>query len=136
MDRRFEGTALRTRVLPCLGWTLAGLPDEPGTDVTTVEIPDIFGEHESLIALEVIGESMVDEHILPGDLVVVQRNRPPRAGDVVVVQTPDGWTLKRWYPGQRVVRLVSGHPDVPDRWYPLDQVEVYGVVVGVLRKYR
>lgn len=124
------------RRIPFLGLTSAGGPEEPGVELRTLEVPGVFGNCEHLVALEVRGESMIEAHIVPGDVVIVHRQADARSGDLVVVQTPAGWMLKRFEPHGPVVALRSDNPSVPDRWFPADRVQVWGVVVGVLRKYR
>ena len=134
-DLNPPGTGLRR--VPLLGLTPAGGPEEvEGGELRTLEIPDTFGRCDHLAALEVRGDSMVEAHIVPGDVVVVHRQTRAEPGDLVVVETPEGWTLKRWDPRGAVVRLRSDNVRIPDRWYPSGAVRVWGVVVGVLRKYR
>ena len=124
------------RCIPLLGITVAGGPVEPEGEWRTLAIPGVFGDCEHLVALEVRGESMIEAHIVPGDVVIVHRQSRASRGDLVVAMTPEGWCLKRFDPRGPVVALRSDNAAVPDRWFPADRVKIWGVVVGVLRKYR
>jgi len=126
----------RPSSLPLLGRIAAGVPLE------AVEEPRSFG-WEDLIPpgddqtylLEVQGDSMIGDHIQEGDLILVDRGRQPRNGNIVVAVLPDGEaTLKRFYrEGDGVFRLQPSNPALqPIR---VKQLEIRGVVAGVIRRY-
>ena len=83
------------------------------------------------------GHSMQGAGILDGDKVVVDRSVPARHGHIVIAVVDGEFTLKRLY--QRHNRLEL-HPDNPDfqpiRLTPGKQLEIWGVVVGTVRRYR
>lgn len=120
-------------MLPVLGLIQAGEPCYP------FEAPEEFDFNSWIPApndhhlLQVTGESMIDEHIQEGDLVVVDRRKIPRDGDIVVAATPDGGvTLKRIYREEGRVRLQPSNKTMKPMYFAT--AEVRGVVVGLLRR--
>lgn len=85
-------------------------------------------------ALKVQGSSMVDSHILDGDIVIVREQSTVENGAVAVALLPCGSaTLKRIYREGGGIRLQPANPAMAPTW--VDSVEVRGKVVGVLRRY-
>ena len=125
--------------LPVYGSIPAGLPamqEQTADEVLTVD-PAVFGlrrpKPHQYWALRVQGDSMIDAHILDGDLVVLER-RDPRPGDIVAALVDDtSTTLKRLVRagGRLVLRAENKRyrDIVPDR------LESQGVVVGVIRRH-
>ena len=125
----------RWRALPCAGIIPAGSPRDVTPVLTEVDVPDCFGPARDLVALQVMGDSMEPLGIRDGDLLVVRRHVPVRPGDIVVVATPEGWTVKQWWPHRYHVQLHAAHPDHPDHGWPLRKVTVWGVVIGIFRRH-
>ncbi len=121
--------------LPLLGVVAAGVPIEP------VEVNDILGVPRELVrspdtfALRVKGDSMIDEQIRDGDLILVQSAPTAREGETVVALVRGEATVKRFYrvDGKVVLRPAN------ERLEPIvaeeEDVEIRGVVVAVIRKY-
>lgn len=88
----------------------------------------------TIFSLTVKGDSMIDEGIHEGDIVIVEREREPRNGDVVAAQVDGEWTVKYY---QNAYGEVSLHP--ANKNYPVivprESLEIGGVVVSVIRKY-
>ena len=126
------------RPIPLLGTISAGSPIEAVEDSDTVDLRDFFPAKGDFYLLRVRGDSMIDDHIADGDLVLVERRSEPKDGDTVVAVLPglgvEEATLKRFYreSGGRV-RLEPRNKRMKARTVP--EVEVRGVVRGVLRKY-
>lgn len=121
-------------VLPILGMVQAGSPHEPFENPEEFDIHGWVDKPGDLHLLRVTGESMIDDHIAEGDLVVVDRRRSPRDGDIVVAATPDGGvTLKRIYREANRVRLQPSNSTMEPMYF--DTAEVRGVVVGLLRQF-
>ena len=121
--------------LPLLGAVAAGAPIEsiPGDEVVTVP-SDLIGGGDHF-ALRVRGESMIDDGIHDGDLVVVQRADRADDGDMVVALVDGEVTLKRLFRrGDRVV-LQPANPALRALEIPAGHVRVQGRVVGLLRRY-
>jgi SOS regulatory protein LexA len=83
--------------------------------------------------LRVKGDSMTGAGILHGDLVIVERDAEPHAGDIVVGILDQEFTLKRLARDKGKYYLHAENPEYPDL-HALEELEVAGVVRGVVRK--
>jgi repressor LexA len=103
----------------------------------TLNFADFAGDSNTY-ALEVRGDSMIEDHICDGDYVLVERTREARSGEVVVALVRGAeTTLKRWFPEPMgVVRLQPANSGMEPIRVPADEVEVQGRLVAVLRKFR
>jgi len=132
------GSPARTSEVPFLGRIAAGRPIEVFDDRETIAVPPhLFKTRdEDHYVLRVAGESMIDEGIFDGDLVVVQRRERAEAGEMVVALV-EGLevTLKRFYPEGASVRLQPSNPQMTPIFVPAGDVRVQGVVVGLMRRY-
>ncbi len=122
--------------IPLLGTVAAGAPIEAVATPDTISVPaDLVGSKQCY-ALRVSGESMVDDHIVDGDLVLVESRNLPREGEAVVALIRrEEVTLKRFYQDGGKVRLVPANPSLQPMEFPAEDVEVQGVVIGLLRRY-
>lgn len=122
--------------MPLLGRIAAGLPVEAIAGQDTLSFSDFAGNPETY-ALQVRGESMIEDHICSGDYVLVEKATDARDGDIVVALV-DGMetTLKRFYrePGDRV-RLQPANAAMEPIFLPQDSVTIQGKVLAVLRRY-
>ena len=123
--------------VPLLGSIAAGFPspaEEELCDTMTLD-EYLIGRKEATYMLKVSGDSMIEAGLMPGDLVLVERGRQPRDGDVVVAEVDHGWTLKYYHKrGERVILMPANrryHPIVPT-----DELNIAAVVVGSVRKYK
>ena len=122
--------------IPLLGRIAAGVPVESFAGPETLSFSDFAGNPETY-ALQVRGDSMIEDHICNGDFVLVQRAADARDGDIVVALV-DGveTTLKRFYnePGDRV-RLQPANAAMLPIYVPRGSVAIQGKLLAVLRKY-
>ncbi|MDX9972854.1 MAG: transcriptional repressor LexA [FCB group bacterium] len=123
--------------IPLLGQIAAGQPIEAILDDQTVSVPrDMVGGAKRYYALRVRGESMIDEHILDGDLVVVQSVADAANGDTVVALVLSNTaTLKKFYREGRQVRLQPANPTMNPIVLNEEDVKIQGIVVGLIRRY-
>lgn len=125
----------RPTLLPMVGRIAAGRPLEAVETQDTVDLEQIFASKHDVGVLQVTGDSMIDEHINEGDLVVFEKRNNARDGDTVVALV-DGEeaTLKMFYKERDRVRLQPAN----DKYPPIysREVDVQGVVIGVIRRYR
>lgn len=124
--------------LPLLGTIAAGSPLEAVRSDEEVAVPAdmVPGGGRPAYVLRVRGDSMIDEQIRDGDLVVVEGRPQARDGETVVALV-DGQeaTLKRLYREGASVRLQPANASMGPLILAADRVQVQGVVVGVIRKY-
>jgi repressor LexA len=123
--------------LPLLGRIAAGAPVESIASPETLNFADFAGSEDNF-ALQVRGDSMIEDHICSGDYVLLQKTATVRDGEIVAALV-DGMetTLKRIYrEPDGSIRLQPANAAMePIRVHP-DQVRVQGRVLAVLRKYR
>ncbi len=124
------------REIPLLGAVAAGQPIEAISTPDTITVPlEIVGRRECF-ALRVRGESMIEDHILDGDVVVLESRTTPREGETVVALIDrEEATLKRFYQDGGKIRLVPANAKLAPMVYPAERVDVQGVVVGLLRQF-
>jgi repressor LexA len=133
-QRQHRGTSVLE--LPLLGRIAAGAPVEAVAGQETVSFADFAGDPNTY-ALQVRGESMIEDHICDGDYVLVERSKEPREGDIVVALV-DGTetTLKRFYlEGDDKVRLQPANAAMQPIFVSRSSVAIQGKVLAVLRKY-
>ena len=120
--------------IPLRGRIAAGSPIEPVESPETISVGDRLGLDAGgdMYALEVDGNSMIEEGIHDGDYVIVEKADRARDGQTVVAILPDGEaTLKKIYREMGHVRLQPANPDMEPIY--VDAVTVQGIVRGVLR---
>jgi len=133
LPTRAGGTALE---LPLLGYVAAGAPIEAVVSTETVSVPEELVGRRETYALRVRGDSMIDEQIRDGDIVIVEDRQTTQDGETVIALV-DGSdvTLKKLYQEGGRVRLQPANEGVAPIVVDAAQVRVQGVVVGVMRKY-
>jgi len=124
--------------VPLMGRIAAGVPisaiQDHNDDV--VVSPDMIGAGNHY-ALEVHGDSMIDEGILDGDTVLIKEGNTARNGDIVVayIIEDEEATLKKIYKSGNEIELVAANPAYEPRKFTSDKVQVQGQLVGLVRKY-
>ncbi len=123
--------------VPLLGRIAAGAPLEAIEQRATLSFSEFLG-HSETFALEVRGESMIEDHICDGDMVLIERGADYREGDIVVALVNGSEaSLKRIYREPRhVVRLQPANAAMKPMYYPASEVEVQGRLLAVLRKFK
>jgi len=130
---RLGGRAIE---LPLLGYVAAGAPIEAVAGTETIAVPeDHVGKRETYV-LRVKGDSMIDEQIRDGDYVIVEDRRAADNGEMVIaLLNGSDVTLKKLYREQGRIRLQPANPAMQPIVVDADQVQVQGVVIGVMRRY-
>jgi repressor LexA len=122
--------------VPLLGTVAAGTPIEPVEQAEATMVPEeLLGRGETF-ALRVRGDSMVGDGILDGDLVIVESRSDAPTGATVVALVRGEATVKRLRHERGRIRLEPANDRVPPIVADPDEVEIRGVVVAVLRRYR
>ena len=122
--------------VPLVGRIAAGAPVETMEQREVLNFADFAGNRDTF-ALEVRGESMIDDHICDGDLILVERIPEAHDGDIVVALVAGSeTTLKRFYrePGD-MVRLQPANAALKPIIVPVRDVQIQGRLLAVLRKY-
>jgi repressor LexA len=122
--------------VPVLGTIAAGKPVETFDDPTSVSFADFVGQKDTY-ALRVRGDSMIEDHICEGDMILVENTVQARDGEIVVALVSGSeTTLKRFYrePGN-IVRLQPANSTMSPIRVPAQEVQVQGRLLAVLRKY-
>ena len=122
--------------LPLLGRIAAGRPIEARLDNETVAVPEQLLPPGNAYVLEVRGDSMIDAGIFDGDFVVIDSDRQPQRGDIVVALV-DGVeaTLKRLGRLGPPIVLEASNPAYPPQILDPARVVIQGVLHGLLRRY-
>ena len=126
----------QTVELPLVGRIAAGRPMEAVEDRETLSLGDFANGGNSYV-LQVKGSSMVEDHILDGDYIVVEQTQVANPGEIVValVGGTDA-TLKRFYrEAGGKIRLQPANSSMAPIMAAATDVKIQGRVVGVLRKY-
>ena len=129
-----ESEAVRPTVLPVLGSIAAGAPIEAIEEAEDMDLADLIPQGRDIYALRVQGSSMIEDAIADGDIVLIESRNTARNGETVVAVLPEGnVTLKRFYKEDARVRLQPANSSMEPIW--VDDVEIRGVVIGVVRRY-
>ena len=124
--------------LPLFGAVAAGLPIEAIEQQETLAVPpDMVRAGSESFVLRVEGGSMIDEQIRDGDYIVVSSQDTADDGQMVVALVGgDSATVKKLYrESDGRIRLQPANPTMPPIVEHPDNVQIQGVVVGVIRKY-
>lgn len=118
-----------------LGYIAAGEPIEPLENPEPVEVPlSMMRSPWDYYALKVKGNSMVDDGIFDGDIVIIRHQRTADNGETVVAITEDGATLKKLYRDGDKIRLQPANqallPIFPK------EIEIRGKVMGIIRNVK
>jgi repressor LexA len=123
--------------VPLLGRIAAGAPMEAIANAEQLHFSDFVGQ-EGTFALEVRGESMIEDHICSGDYVLAEKTNSVKNGDIVVALLEGTEaTLKRYYlePDGRV-RLQPANASMAPIYTDPATLDIQGRVLAVMRKYR
>jgi repressor LexA len=122
--------------LPLLGSIKAGYPVMADTlNDEHVSLDRYLVPHPGFtFLLKVSGDSMINEGINNGDLVILDKLREPKHKDIVAALIDGEWTLKYFRKEKGIVYLQAANPKYPDI-YPKEHLTIGGVVVSVIKKY-
>jgi len=122
--------------IPMVGSVQAGFPspeEEALCDVMSMD-EYLIKKPESSFILKVSGDSMIGEGIKEGDLVIIEKGRNPRNGDVVIAEVDGDWTMKYFQKKGKQIVLEAANPKYPDI-IAKAELRIGGVVTAVIRKY-
>jgi repressor LexA len=122
-------------MLPLLGTIAAGQPIEAIETPEEIEVPSFLLGAGERYSLRVRGDSMVEDGIHDGDVIVVRGAQRAENGDTVVAVIDGDATLKRFHRSGRWVELRPANAALKPIRLPAERVEIRGVLVGLLRRY-
>lgn len=123
--------------IPLLGTVAAGQPIEAILSHDTIAVPpDLHGRGRTF-ALRVRGDSMIDEHIQDGDIIIVTSQKTADNGQVVVALIDGNYaTVKKFYRETDFIRLEPANPQFKPIFIKTpERIQIQGVVTGLIRKY-
>lgn len=131
-----SGKKRGTVEVPLLGIVAAGAPIEPVEMADSLAVPEELVRGKDTFVLKVKGDSMIDEQIRDGDLILVQPRSTAENGETVVALVGGEATVKKFYreDGDKI-RLQPANDRIKPILAAENQVEIRGVVVAVIRKY-
>jgi repressor LexA len=142
MDRTHRGIRLvqqpeREEGIPYLGTIAAGRPIEALPQPEYLQVPDELLGSKPCYVLKVRGDSMIEEGILDGDYVVIEQRDTANNGEIIVaLVNNEEATLKRIEQKPGKVILHPANASMEALMYSPDEVQIQGVLRGLLRSYR
>jgi repressor LexA len=123
--------------IPLLGTVAAGQPIEAILSHDTVSVPKDMQGRGRTFALRVRGDSMIDENIQDGDIIVVASQKTADNGQVVVALIDGNYaTVKKFYREPDFIRLEPANPQFKPIFIKTpERIQIQGVVRGLIRKY-
>ncbi len=122
--------------IPFLGAVAAGTPIEAVEVPESIEVPENFLGDGSNFALRVKGDSMIDDGIRDGDILIITKQPHAENGQTVVALVNGESTVKKFYHEGDKVELRPANESMEPIQVAADEVELVGVVTGLLRNYR
>jgi repressor LexA len=127
----------RSAEIPMAGMVAAGAPIEPVPQSELIDVPPTMLRGGNTFALRVKGESMKDEGILPGDLVVVRKQETAKNGQIVVALVNHDATIKTYFKKDSHIELHPANAAMqPIIVRSSDTFRIEGILIGVIRHCR
>lgn len=129
-----------TLSLPLMGRVAAGQPIERIEHDEFIDVPPSMVRNAAkTFALKVEGDSMIEDGILDGDIILVQEQNQANNGEIVVAVVDEEATVKRFYldssQAKPRVELRPANSKMQSMWFSYEQVGLRGVVVGLIRNF-
>ena len=139
LSRDRSGKLVPLRIQPAarvLGTVSAGFPSPAEEElIDTMSLDEyLIRRPEASFLLKVSGDSMTGAGLRPGDLVIVERGRAVKNGDIVIAQVDGEWTMKYYWKNSQGVTLKAANPKYPPI-RPKEELVIAGIVVASVRKY-
>ncbi|MGB5219037.1 MAG: transcriptional repressor LexA [Smithella sp.] len=124
------------RALKLAGEVCAGLPTSAEEEIRGIVSFDeyLVRNPETSFLLSVKGDSMMDAGIREKDMVIVESNREPKNGDIVLAEVDGNWTMKYFYRNGKMVTLEAANSKY-QTITPRTDLRIAGVITAVIRKY-
>ena len=130
-----QRATVRGGSIPLMGEVAAGYPIEAIENPELIEVPRDFIGAKQTFVLKVRGDSMIDDGIRDGDLIIVESRSTAQPGQTVVALIDGEATVKKFFPEGNRVLLQPANINMPPLRYPAEQVTIQGIVIGLMRRY-
>lgn len=131
-----SGPPVGVRELPLYGYVAAGQPIEAISTPERFPVPEALAGKGRTYVLRVRGDSMIDEQVRDGDLVIVEERNTASDGEMVIALLHgDEVTLKKFYRERGRVRLQPANSEMAPIFVHEDHLRIQGVVVGLMRRF-
>jgi repressor LexA len=122
--------------IPLLGKVAAGIPIEVIEHTDMIAVPQHMIRNGNYFALTVQGQSMIDDGILDGDIIIVKEQKTAQNGDTVIANIDNEATVKRFYKTKNSIELHPANTQMkPILVDPEQPFEIKGILAGLLRFY-
>ncbi len=123
--------------VPLIGQISAGLPIETFPKITFVPVSNlIIPSPENCYAFQIRDNTLINDFITDGDIIIVEANQDPAPGDLIVASIRNNETIiKRYYPEGLYIRLEAPHSNNVPITIRNDEISVQGTVKGLMRLY-
>ncbi len=137
VEQQQQETTDENTDIPLLGTVAAGQPIEAILSHDTVSVPRDMQGRGRTFALRVRGDSMIEENIQDGDIIVVTSQKTADNGQVVVALIDGNYaTVKKFYRESEFIRLEPANPQFKPIFIKTpERIQIQGVVTGLIRKY-
>lgn len=125
--------------VPLLGKVAAGRPLESFEHNEFLQVPpSLVKNHSKTFALKVVGQSMIEDGIFDGDVILVQEQKSANNGEIVVADINEAATVKRFFNRTKEngkIELRPSNSEMNTMWFHPQEVSIKGIVVGLIRKF-
>ncbi len=135
--------------LPIMGRVAAGQPLERFVHDEYFDVPPTMVKNpDKTYVLKVEGDSMIEDGIFDGDLILVEKRNSVQNGDIIVASVENESTVKRYFLRRpeantsnlhsiegRVIELKPANSQMKSLWYSPEQVAIQGLVIGLIRQF-
>jgi len=122
--------------IPFLGVVAAGNPIEVVEIPESIEVPESFLGNGSNFALRVRGDSMIEDGIRSGDILIITKQAHAENGQTVVALVNGEATIKKFYQKESETELRPANAQMKPIRVPTENIEIVGVVMGLIRNYK
>ena len=132
-----ESTPFNTEQIPLLGKIAAGTPIEAISNCDLfIEVPSSYISSKECFALNVEGDSMMDEGIYDGDTVIINKHTEIKNGDIIVALIDkEEATLKKFRKKGDSIALEPANKNYKTQIYGPDRITIQGKMSTLIRKY-
>jgi len=135
LDETLDNELAHYVEIPLLGKITAGNPIERVEHNENIKVPANMVRKDTY-ALKVSGHSMIDDNIQDGDIVIIEKKLSAENGQsVVALINNEQVTLKKFYIEADGIRLQPANPDMEPILLKNEEVQVLGVVTGIIRQF-